>query len=51
MLLVTENTAAEIIGPFRKLPPSFQGGREYEIYKFYTNSEIREIIEKLRQKQ
>jgi hypothetical protein len=51
MVLVTENTSAEIIGPFRKLPTSFQGGREYEIYKFYTNSEIREIIEKLRQKQ
>lgn len=51
MVLVTENTSAEIIGPFRKLPTTFQGGREYEIYKFYTNNEIREIIEKLRTKQ
>lgn len=49
--MVTENTSADIIGPFRKLPTTFEGGREYEIYKFYTNKEIREVIASLKQKQ
>ncbi|MFM2145595.1 MAG: hypothetical protein RL732_431 [Bacteroidota bacterium] len=48
---ITENTQAQVVGPYLKMPGSFEGGREYEIYKFYTNKEIREIIEKLRKLQ
>lgn len=48
---ITENTKAQVVGPYLKMPGSFEGGREYEIYKFYTNKEIREIIEKLRKLQ
>lgn len=45
---ITDNTAATVIGPYLKMPSSFEGGKEYEIYKFSTNKEIRETIEKLR---
>jgi hypothetical protein len=44
---VSSNTAAEIIGPYKKVPGSFQGGKEHEIYKFYTNKEMQEIVGKL----
>lgn len=45
---ITGNTAATVIGPYLKMPSSFEGGKEYEIYKFSTNKEIRETIDKLR---
>ena len=48
---ITENTKAQVVGPYLKMPGSFEGGREYEIYKFYTNKEVREIIEKLKKLQ
>lgn len=51
LVKVTENTKAQIIGPYLKMPGSFEAGREYEIYKFYTNKEIRETIDKLKKLQ
>jgi hypothetical protein len=45
---VTKNTEAQIIGPYRKLPGSFDPNREHEVYKFYTNKEIAEIIDKVK---
>jgi hypothetical protein len=45
---ITKNTDAQIIGPYRKLPGSFDPNREHEVYKFYTNKEIGEIIEKVK---
>jgi hypothetical protein len=41
---VSSNTDAQIIGPFRKIPGSFDPSKEHEVYKFYTNKEIVEII-------
>lgn len=51
MVRLTENTSATVIGPYLKMPSSFEGGKEYEIYKFSTNKEMRETIEKLRKLQ
>lgn len=48
---VTENKTATIIGPYLKMPSSFEGGKEYEIYKFSTNKEVAETISKLKQLQ
>lgn len=48
LVKITDNTDAEIIGPYRKMPGSFAPGRDYEIYKFSTNKEIRETLEKLK---
>jgi hypothetical protein len=45
---ISVNTGAQIIGPYKKVPASFEGGKEHEIYKFYTNKEMQEIVEKLR---
>lgn len=44
---ITGNTGAQIIGPYKKVPGSFEGGKEHEIYKFYTNKEMHEIVDKL----
>lgn len=44
---ITANSNAQIIGPYRKVPASFEGGKEHEIYKFYTNKEMHEIVGKL----
>lgn len=41
---ITKNTDAQIVGPYRKLPGSFDPSKEHEVYKFYTNKEIVEII-------
>lgn len=41
---ITDNTDAQIIGPYVKLPGSFDPSREHEIYKFYTNKEIMDIV-------
>lgn len=51
MALITGNTNAQVIGPYLKMPGSFEGGKEYELYKFYTNKEVRETIEKLKKLQ
>ena len=44
---ITANTGAQIIGPYKKVPGSFEAGKEHEIYKFYTNKEMHEIVDKL----
>jgi hypothetical protein len=44
---ITNNTDAEIFGPFRSLPRSFNPALEHEVYKFYTNKEIWDLILKL----
>lgn len=43
---ITDNTDAEVIGPFLKVPGSFDPSKKHEIYKFYTNKEIMEILMK-----
>ncbi|MBS1596656.1 MAG: hypothetical protein JST75_00415 [Bacteroidetes bacterium] len=37
----------KIFGPYTSIPASFDAGSVSEIYKFYTNKEVREIIDKL----
>ena len=44
---ITSNAGAQIIGPYKTVPGSFEGGKEHEIYKFYTNKEMHEIVGKL----
>ena len=44
---ITANSSAQIIGPYKKVPGSFEGGKELELYKFYTNKEMQEIVGKL----
>lgn len=44
---ITNNTDAEIIGPYRPLPKSFNPALDHEVYKFYTNKEIWDLILKL----
>lgn len=48
---ITSNLNADIIGPYLKMPSSFEGGKEYEIYKFSTNKEMMEVVEKLKKLQ
>jgi hypothetical protein len=45
---ITGNTDAQIIGPYRKIPGSFDPSKEHEVYKFFTNKEISDIIEKVK---
>ena len=45
---ITGNTEAQIIGPYRKIPGSFDPSKEHEVYKFFTNREISDIIEKVK---
>ncbi len=47
LVKITANTGAQIIGPYKTVPNSFEGGKEHEIYKFYTNKEMHEIVDKL----
>ena len=51
LAMITVNTNAQIIGPYLKMPSSFEGGKEYEIYKFSTNKEMVETVEKLKKLQ
>jgi hypothetical protein len=44
---VTTNLNAQVIGPYHTMPTTFEGGKEHEIYKFYTTKQIREIVQKL----
>ncbi len=44
---VSTNTNAQVIGPYLRMPTSFEGGKEHEIYKFYTNKEVAELVQKL----
>jgi hypothetical protein len=45
---ISTNTQAQVIGPYLKMPTTFEGGQDHEIYKFYTNKEVNEIIQKIR---
>ena len=47
LVKISDNINAQVIGPFLTVPGSFEAGKEYEIYKFYTMKEMREIIAKL----
>ena len=44
---VSANTDARIFGPYTTVPSGFDASTVPELYKFYTNNEIREIIAKL----
>lgn len=44
---ITGAVNAKVFGPYTRIPGSFDAGSVPEIYKFYTNSEEREIITKL----
>lgn len=46
--LITKNTSAQIIGPYRKIPGSFDPSIEHEVYKFYTTKEVMDIIDKVK---
>lgn len=41
---ISPNTNAQVVGPYRKIPGSFDPSQEHEVYKFYTNKEVAEII-------
>jgi hypothetical protein len=45
---ISTNTDAQVIGPYLKMPTTFEGGKDHEIYKFSTNKEINETIQKIR---
>jgi hypothetical protein len=47
MARITANTGSKVFGPFTTVPSGFDAGSVPELYKFYTNSEVREIINKL----
>ncbi|RXK80856.1 hypothetical protein [Filimonas effusa] len=52
LVKVTDNAGARIFGPFRRIPAAGveppANGKPLEIYKFSTNNEVRETIEKLK---
>lgn len=45
---ITNNTESQIIGPHRRLPGSLDPSKEHEVYKFYTNKELVDIISKVK---
>jgi hypothetical protein len=51
LVKITNNMKARIVGPFMKIPSNLQGGADFELYKFYSGSELREIISRLRKMQ
>lgn len=44
---ITPHVDAKVFGPYTTIPSSFDATSVSEVYKFYTNKEVREIIEKL----
>lgn len=51
LLKISSNTKAQVFGPFRKIPAELEvsdDNKEPEIYKFYLNLEIRELIGRLK---
>ncbi len=44
---ISNNLNSTIVGPFKTVPQTFEAGKEYEIYKFYTSKEMYEIIANL----
>ncbi len=47
MVKISNNTKGKVFGPYTSIPASFDAGSVPELYKFYTNKEVRELIEKL----
>jgi hypothetical protein len=47
LVKITSETKAKVFGPFMPIPGSFDAGSVPEIYKFYSMSEVREIIDNL----
>jgi hypothetical protein len=48
---ISDNSEAKVFGPFTQIPGALEAdknGKAPEIYKFYTNSEMRELISKLK---
>lgn len=44
---ISDNTESQVFGPFSKIPGTLESGKNGkapEIYKFYTNSEMRDLI-------
>lgn len=51
LIKVSSNMEAKIFGPFTKIPGSIEAdkdGKAPEIYKFYTNTEMRDLIVRLK---
>ena len=52
LVKISDNAGARIFGPFRRIPAAGveppSDGKPLEIYKFSTNNEVRETIEKLK---
>lgn len=46
LVKISSNTEAKIFGPFTKIPGTLDAdnGKTPELYKFYTNSEMRQLI-------
>jgi len=44
---ITGETRSKVFGPYTTIPGSFDAGSAPEIYKFYTNKEVWEIINNL----
>jgi hypothetical protein len=51
LVKISSNTDAKIFGPFTKIPGTLEAGKNGktpELYKFYTNSEMRDLIANLK---
>ncbi|HEX8675876.1 MAG TPA: hypothetical protein VF700_01580 [Segetibacter sp.] len=51
LVKISSNTEAKIFGPFTKIPGTLEAdkdGKTPELYKFYTNSEMRQLIANLK---
>lgn len=44
---ISENINAKIFPPYTKIPGGYDASETPEVYKFYTNREVREIIDRL----
>lgn len=44
---ISANAASEVVGPYRLIPASFDPNIEHEVYKFYTNKEMHDLVKKL----
>lgn len=51
LIKITDNKGVKVFGPFTKIPGSLdadENGKAPELYKFYTNTEMRELIANLK---
>ncbi len=51
VMKISDNTSAQVFGPYRKIPSQLEAGpddKDPEIYKFYTNEDLRELMENLK---